>query len=104
MMQNNSSKIYAISPIVWLEAVEGVIDKKSQSAMKKLLDLFVVADYQQYDMLWAMQMLEKYKLSHNIGMMDCLIAAPAYRQNLPLLTRNLKHFTPLLNNLAQKPY
>jgi len=36
--------------------------------------------------------------------MDCLIAAAAFRLQVPLHTRNLKHFAPLLGELAQEPY
>jgi predicted nucleic acid-binding protein len=53
---------------------------------------------------WAMDQQEKFALSHNVGMNDCLIASISYRLQLPLYTTNLKHFIPLLNNLAQKPY
>jgi hypothetical protein len=35
---------------------------------------------------------------------DCLIAAPSHRLNVPLYTMNLKHFTPLLGALAVRPY
>jgi predicted nucleic acid-binding protein len=39
-----------------------------------------------------------------IGMMDCLIASVSLCLQLPLYTRNLRHFTPLLGTLAVKPY
>lgn len=103
-LQNNQNKTYALSPIVRLEAMEGSQNKQQLTKIKKLLDSFPIATYQNHDLLWAMQQLETYHLSHNVGMMDCLIAAPSYSQQLPLLTRNLKHFKPLLNNLAQRPY
>jgi hypothetical protein len=31
-------------------------------------------------------------------------SAPSYRLQLPLYTRNLKHFAPLLGKLAREPY
>jgi predicted nucleic acid-binding protein len=37
-------------------------------------------------------------------MIDCLIASTAGRLGLPLFTRNLKHFVPLIDPLAQAPY
>jgi predicted nucleic acid-binding protein len=55
-------------------------------------------------MMWAREKLLKHRLSHNIDAFDCLIAAPSYRLQFPLYTRNLKHFTPLLGKLAQQPY
>lgn len=44
------------------------------------------------------------RLSQNVDMMDCLIAASVHRLGLPLYTRNLKHFLPLIGDLACKPY
>ena len=58
----------------------------------------------QADLDWAMQTQMRYELSHGVGMMDCLIASVSHRLQLPLYTHNLKHFTPLLGALAQKPY
>ena len=37
-------------------------------------------------------------------LVDLLIAAPSQRLQLPLYTHNLKHLSPLLGTLAQKPY
>jgi predicted nucleic acid-binding protein len=51
-----------------------------------------------------MEQLERFQFSHRIGMEDCLIAAVAYRLQIPLYTHNLKHMTPLLGTLAVKPY
>lgn len=53
---------------------------------------------------WAIKQMLRYHLSHNVGAFDCLIAAPAYRLRLPLYTHNLKHFAPLLGDLARRPY
>ena len=103
-LQQNTNKVFSIAPIVWLEAVEGVSNKLEQSKIIKLLQLFAFVNYTQSDMLWAMQQLEQYHLSHSVSMMDCLITASAQRLQLPLLTRNLKHFSPILPTLAQKPY
>ncbi len=95
----------AITPIVWLELVAGVPNKVKQLAALKLLAQFEMIYLVQADMDWAMQQLFAYKLSHNIGMMDCLIASVSYRLQLPLYTHNLKHITPLLGQaIAVKPY
>jgi predicted nucleic acid-binding protein len=56
------------------------------------------------DFEWAIQQALRFRLSHNVDMMDCLIASTAQRLGLPLFTRNLKHFQPMIGRLAQKPY
>lgn len=40
----------------------------------------------------------------NVDAFDCLVAALSFRLQLPLYTRNLKYFAPLLGHLAQQPY
>jgi predicted nucleic acid-binding protein len=44
----------------------------------------------------------QYSKSHNIGMIDALLAAIAIDKNLTLITKNLKHF-PMLQNVLS-PY
>lgn len=88
----NMSKTFGVTPIVWLEAVQGAPNKVQQSQIIHLLSVFQIVYLNEDDQKWAMQQLVTFKLSHNIGMMDTLIAAPAYRLNLPLYTRNAKHF------------
>lgn len=46
----------------------------------------------------------RYTLSHNVDALDCLIASVHPRLNMPLYTRNLKHFAPILGSLARLPY
>jgi predicted nucleic acid-binding protein len=56
-------------------------------------------------LLWLeKQRALRFKLSHNIDIIDCLIASTAGRLSLPLFTRNLKHFVPLIGPLAHAPY
>lgn len=52
----------------------------------------------------AFEFQEQFRLSHNAGINDCLIAAVAERLQPPLYTANLKHFRVLLPAWAQKPY
>jgi predicted nucleic acid-binding protein len=93
-----------ITPIVWLELIEGARTKITQRQAMELLSRFQMIYLVQADMDWAMQQLSTYKLSHNIGMLDSLIASVSHRLQMTLYTNNLKHFSPLLGNLAQKPY
>lgn len=56
------------------------------------------------DIEWATTALIEHYLKGNVDPFDCFIAATAHRLQVPLYTRNLKHFTPLLRKLTQKPY
>ncbi len=87
-----------------LELLQGARTKLDQQKTLRRLRLFQIVDTTPADLAWAIIQLERYGLSHNVGAMDCLIAASAYRLQVPLYTRNLKHFMPLLGGLAQEPY
>ncbi len=103
--KNSQGKaILGIMPIVWMEVIQGARDGRAQHRAVKFLKQFEMVYLTQSDMDWAMQQLRIYQLSHNVGMMDCLIAAPVHRLQLPLYTRNIKHFAPILGTLAQMPY
>jgi len=93
-----------VSPVVWLEIIEGASDSRAQERAVKLLRHFKLVEVTSEDFDWAIRQSLRLRLSHNVGMMDCLIASTAHRLGLPLYSRNLKHFVPLLGKLAQTPY
>jgi predicted nucleic acid-binding protein len=93
-----------LSPVVWLEIIEGAADSLAQERAVKLLRRFELIEVMPEGFDWAIRQALRLRLSHNAGTMDCLIASVAHRLNLPLYTRNLKHFAPLLGDLALAPY
>jgi len=94
-----------ITPIVWMELVSGAQNKASQLRALKMLARFEMIYLTQADMDWAMQQLLTHSLSHNVEIMDCLIASVSHRLQLPLYTHNLKHIEPILGKpLTVKPY
>jgi predicted nucleic acid-binding protein len=101
-LSNNSD--LGITRIVWLEVIEGAENRREQERAVKTLKEFELVTLTVEDMDWAVDKLLQFNLSHNLDAVDCLIASANYRQQLPLYTRNLKHFTPLLGTLAQNPY
>lgn len=94
----------AIHPIIWMEVIKGAPNNQEQRRATKLMEQFNFLELSKEDMHWGMEQQLKYQLSHGVGILDCLIAAPCARLNIPLYTRNLKHFAPLLNTLAVQPY
>jgi len=97
-------ELLGLSPITWLEIIEGAPDRPSQTRAVLLLQRFERVDLVSEDFDWAIAQALRFKLSHNTDMMDCLIAATAHRLNLALYTQNRKHFVPLLGALVQTPY
>jgi predicted nucleic acid-binding protein len=100
----NNQQIYGVTSITWMEVMEGATRKSNQTQAKAILSQFELLFVTTIDQQWAMQQLERFQFSHHIGMNDCFIASVAYRLNLPLYTHNLKDMTPLIGNLAVKPY
>lgn len=103
-LESRQDDVLAITQLVFLEVISGTQNKIAQQRAFRRLSQFDMVYLTQADMDWAMEQLVRYKLSHNVGMMDCIIASVSYRLQVPLYTTNLKHFTPLLDTLAQKPY
>jgi predicted nucleic acid-binding protein len=64
------------------------------------------------EMLWldesisqnALALYQRFRLSHNIGFLDCLIASTARKQDLRVATLNLKHFAPFSELEVKRPY
>ena len=93
-----------VTDYVWLEVIQGAQNKQKQKAAIAILSDFQLVETSSEDTRWAVESLISAKLTHSVDPFDCLIAATSHRLQIPLYTRNLKHFTPLLEELAQQPY
>ncbi len=92
------------SDFVWFEVVQGAVSKIELAKVYRLFKHMTRIQFHSDDLEWVREYLPEYALSHNIGAFDALIAASAFRLQLPLYTQNLKHFVPLLGTLAVQPY
>jgi len=93
-----------LSPVVWLEVLEGPENLRAQASAIELLRHFERVRVEPQDFDWAIEHQIDHRLRHGVDMMDCLIAATSHRLGVPLFTRNLKHFKPLLGAQARRPY
>jgi predicted nucleic acid-binding protein len=94
-----------VTPITWLEVRQGAPGKAGQATCKAILSQFDMEYLTPTDMDWAMQQMERYRLSHGVGMNDCLIASVVHRLQVPMYTHNLKDMRVLLDaSLVIKPY
>jgi predicted nucleic acid-binding protein len=93
-----------VSQAVWLEVIDGAINKQERNRGVKLLLRFHQLDTTPDDIQRAIDALSQFRLSHGVGIMDCPIASTSHRLQIPLYTTNLKHFTPIIGSLAVKPY
>lgn len=88
----------------WFEVLIGAKNKHQQTACIGILQQFTRCYLTEADQDWAITQFERFQFSHHIGYNDCLIAAVAYRLQIPLYTHNIKHMQPLLGVLAVQPY
>jgi predicted nucleic acid-binding protein len=94
----------AISVVTAAELLAGCRNRREQRNVEREIEL--------YDLLWidetisahALDLYKQFHLSHNIGFLDCLIAATALEHHLTLATLNVKHFHPLLQLQVVCPY
>ena len=97
-------KVVAITPIVWMETVQGARDKTERSQIVRFVRQYPVEHPNADDNRWAMRQFAQFHLSHGIEMADVLIASVAVRSNVPLYTLNLKHYQILPGVDVRRPY
>lgn len=91
-IENYGKANLAILPIVSMEVYQGVLDKKDLMRTRKKLNGFASLPLTQEIVQLAMQLQQRYILSHHVGIPDTLIAATALVFDLELKTLNLKDF------------
>lgn len=102
---DSQSERLSVTPITWLEVIHGAPGKTGQATCKAILNGFDMEYLLPVDMDWAIQQMEKYRLSHGVSTNDCLIASVCRRLQVPLYTHNLKDMYILLGTkLVIKPY
>ena len=100
----DQEEAYGVTLYVWLEVIQGCQNKVKQKQAAKLLNSFELIQVTADDVAWAVTALTNHNLQFGVDILDCLIASTSSRTQLPLYTQNIKHFKPLLGELAQSPY
>lgn len=96
--------VLAITPVVWMETVQGASNKIKQQRIRRFLSQFPIEHPEPTDNLWAMEQVAKFSLNHNVEFADIMTASIAVRLNVPIYTTNLKHFAVLPDVDERKPY
>ena len=96
--------IVGISVVVQMEILQGARDKREQHLLIRQLQNYQTVHLEREDSIRALKWFRAFRLSHNIGIMDCWIAATAVRLNLPLYSFNIKHYRPISALNVQIPY
>jgi predicted nucleic acid-binding protein len=96
--------LLAVSSFTRMELIAGARNKTEQEKILRLLKPYGLVYPQAVDTKWAMEQFEAFHLSHQIEMIDCLIAATAVGLGLPIYTRNVKDMSLLPGVKLSIPY
>ncbi len=93
----NSLQQWQISIVTYMELAQGCSDKPNLARLKKGLAARNVVTLQITPAISqrAADLVDALALSHGMRLADALIAATAIEHNVPLLTGNFKHFSPV---------
>lgn len=82
----------AVSDVTCGELLYGARNKKELRIIRKDLNKLTILPIQTSVSAAAVQLIEKYSLSHKLSLPDALIAATAIFYKIPLFTLNKKDF------------
>lgn len=94
----------AVTPIIWMETLQGAVNKADQARAIRLLRRYALEHTTPDDHNWAIRQLIRFHLSHHVGYADLLIASVAARLDAPLYTLNVRHFDVLPGVRVVQPY
>lgn len=87
-----SQAILAVSVISQMELLIGCRNKIEMGRMDRFLRGFRILQVSEDISEDALDLLRRYRMSHGLAIADALIAATALVLEIPLLTRNRRHF------------
>lgn len=87
-----------------MELMEGCRDKQEMTGLRKQLEPFQVHWPTDSDANRALLTFSHARLSHNLGVLDALIAECVIGLQASLCTFNVKHFTGVPKLTTEQPY
>ncbi|NOT15534.1 MAG: type II toxin-antitoxin system VapC family toxin [Methylotenera sp.] len=87
----------ALSAITLMELYQGMGNKAELAQMKKKLRFYDVVQVDSAISKMAIELIESFKLSHNLQIPDAIIGATAIVYSIPLYTYNIKDFNFMPN-------
>lgn len=93
-----------LAGFVVMELIRGCSNKAEQGRVEKKLSAFQIAWPSEASCYTALDLFAKYRLSHNLGMLDSLIGITALDLGVPLCTFNEKHYSVIAQLVTVQPY
>lgn len=89
---------------VAMELIQGCASHKEQRNVERTLGTHAVVWLSPDDCRDALVVFSRFHLSHNLGLLDALIAQVAISIGAPLLTFNTKHYSAVPGLNVVRPY
>ena len=89
---------------VVMELMQSADNKADIKNVEQLIAPLTIVWPQQTDLQYALEIFPSLRLSHNIGLLDSLIAATAVGLRVPLITFNMKHYRAVPKLTTSQPY
>lgn len=89
---------------VVMELYQSIQNRQDARAVEKLVRPLPVVWPTAADCQWALTEFPRLRLSHQIGLLDMLIAATAIGRRAPLITFNIKHYRAVTGLRTEQPY
>lgn len=90
--------------LVVMELIQGCRNKGEQQQVEQFCQPYSVSWPTEADCQRALQDFAAFHLSHNLGLLDSLIAHTAVGLNEPLATFNVKHYGAIASLITIQPY
>lgn len=99
-----STMTFAIPGVVAMELVMGCRNQVDLRRVQRFLSTFSVVWTEPHEFAEAYDLLAVHRLTSNLSIPDCLIAAMALARSVPLYSFNVRHFRIVSGLDVQEPY
>jgi predicted nucleic acid-binding protein len=90
--EERKKSLPAINTIIQMELIIGCRNKNELKHLDKFLENFEIISLNYEITQKAIELLKIYRLSHGLLIADSIIAATSLIMDIPLITKNQKHF------------
>ena len=98
------SDVPSVPGLVVMELIQGTHNTAELRQVQRMVTPLPVIWPSVADCQRALSDFTAYRLSHNVGLLDSLIAACAIGSSATLCTFNLKHYRPIPDLVTIQPY
>lgn len=102
--QLDADEIAVVPGYVVMELVQGCQNKIEQERVLRVLARYGIVWLSPGHCAYALDLFVKYRLSHNVGMLDVLVGQTALMLDEPLYTFNRKHYHFIPGLRTFQPY